>query len=142
MTAPRLEIPTFDRNPLKYYNFISAFDENVDKMMSDDRAKLARLHQYCVGVAKRVLEACSSMQGYREARSLLKRRFGNEYEIAQLWIREVTGEGSINVDDLRKFADRLQTCYRALVAIHCLMEIDTHGKLLRIVSKLPGYLQA
>ena len=145
MTAPRLEIPTFDGNPMKYYTFIRAFDENVDKMMSDDGAKLARLRQNCVGAAKRVLEACSyrdPTEGYREARSLLKQRFGSEYEIAQLWIREVTGEGSIKVDGLREFADRLQTCYRALVAMHCLMEIDTQGNLLRIVSKLPGYLQA
>ena len=49
MTAPKLEIPTFDGNPMNYYTFIRAFDENVDKMMSDDGAKLARLRQYCVG---------------------------------------------------------------------------------------------
>ena len=54
----------------------------------------------------------------------------------------MTGKGSIKVDGLREFADRLQTCYRALVAMHCLMEIETQGNLLRIVSKLPGYLQA
>ena len=42
---------------------------------------------------------------------------------------------------LREIADELHACYESLHALDALGELQTQGNLLKIVQKLPAYLQ-
>ena len=146
MHCPKLEIPTFSGDPLKYFVFIRAFEENVEKNVGDSAPRLARLIQYCTGNALALLQGCAIMEpqeGYTTARQLLKDRFGSAFVIAQAWIDHVIAQGAIKPNDgpgLQGFADLLRTCLHTLKAMDALTEINTQSSLLQIVSKLPSYL--
>ena len=51
-------IPTFSGDPMSYQRFIRAFEDNVERVISDDASRLARLAQQCEGEAARVIECC------------------------------------------------------------------------------------
>ena len=40
MQAPKLEIPTLNGDPLKYYVSVISFEENVEKNVKDNAARL------------------------------------------------------------------------------------------------------
>ena len=75
MSAPRAEIQVFDGDPLMYWPFVRAFEDNIEKAVKDSASRLTRLLQYCSGKARKVLQGCSVMppqKGYERARALLK----------------------------------------------------------------------
>jgi len=142
LQAPRVDLPKFSGEPLEYHPFIRAFEENVEKTLCDDGARLARLTQLCTGEAARVIRCCSllpSEQGYAKARRLLKERFGDNFIIAELWVDRLTEGGSRA--DLREYADELRTCYESLRALGAFDELRSQASLAAIVKKLPTYLQ-
>ena len=87
LQAPKVDLPTFKGDPMQYHIFMRAFDDNVERVMSDPSSKLARLMQLCAGEAARVIQGCTLMRperGYVRARQLLKDRYGDEFLIAEL----------------------------------------------------------
>ena len=119
-----------------------AFDDNVEKVISDPSSKLARLMQSCTGEAAQVIQGCTLMlpeRGYVRARQLLKDRYGDEFMIAELWGQRLLSTS--NRMPLREFADELRDGYESLNALDALDELQTQGNLLEIIKKLPGYLQ-
>ena len=55
MQAPKVAIPPFNGDPLMYAQFIRAYEDNVEKVVHDNAARLARLVQLCSGEAARVV---------------------------------------------------------------------------------------
>ena len=43
LQAPKIELLEFHGDPMSYHSFIRSFEENVEKMLHDDGARLARL---------------------------------------------------------------------------------------------------
>jgi len=89
---PKLEIMTFNGEPLKYWPFIRSFENAVDKLLVDDSAELYRLIQYCTGKALKVISCCLLMDpvtGFDKAKNLLKERFGYDFVIAEAYIPKV-----------------------------------------------------
>ena len=142
LRAPTVNLPTFDGNPLEYPTFIRAFDENVEKTLRDNGAKLARLTQLCVGDAARALRCCAYMdadQGYHRARELLREWFGHPYDITELWVEKMTEGGTRT--NIREYADDLRNCYESLNALGSLAELQTQGSLAMLVRKLPDFMR-
>ena len=54
--APKVDLPTFKGDPMQYHMFMRAFDDNVERVISDPSSKLARLVQSCTGEAARVIQ--------------------------------------------------------------------------------------
>ena len=82
--------------------------------------------------------------GYLRAKTLLKQRFGDEYTISEAWINKVTGGMRLKPTDgelLQNLADDLCNCSDTLTAMGCLNEVNNQKTLLKIISKLPPYLQ-
>ena len=72
---------------MQYHTFMRAFNDNVERVISDPSSKLAHLIQLCTGEAARVVQGCTLMlpeRGYTRVRQLLKDRFGDEFMIAEL----------------------------------------------------------
>ena len=43
LQAPKVNMSTFDGDPMGYFPFIRAFEENVEKLLHDEGSKLTRL---------------------------------------------------------------------------------------------------
>jgi hypothetical protein len=148
ISLPRTSLATFDGNPLEYWSFINAFDCCVGRTSVDDGAKLHRLLEYCKGKAEKMLRPCSLMTpdiGYVKARQLLKDRFGNYHKISEAWVRKVTEGGPIkpnSSDALQDLADDVRGCIEALRAMNKIDDIDSRGGMLKILSRMPMYLQS
>ncbi|XP_064639787.1 uncharacterized protein LOC135495255 [Lineus longissimus] len=144
---PKAEIMYFDGDPLRYHLFIRSFDNAVGRAHVEDNAKLNRLLQYCKGKALTVIECCAMMdpsRGYVKARSLLQERFGSNYVIAEAWISKVTEGPVIKPSDhrgLQDYADELQSCQQTLEAMGRIAEVDTQRSMVRLVDRLPFWLQ-
>ena len=142
LQAPKIELMEFPGDPMLYHAFIRSFEENVEKMLPDDGARLARLMHLCKGEAGRAIRCCNLMnpeQGYARARHLLERRFGNSHTITELWIKKLN-EGGPRVN-LQDYADELLDCYESLKALGALQEMDAQHNLLAMITRLPVHLQ-
>ncbi|XP_046341271.2 uncharacterized protein LOC124122193 [Haliotis rufescens] len=144
---PKSELIKFDGDPLRYWMFIRSFETNVAQTSVSSGAKLNRLLNYCTGKALSVIECCSVMdpdEGYMEALSLLKTRFGREHVIANAWVKKIS-EGPwlrpTDVEGLRNYADDLRSGMLTLKAMGKVNEVDNQIRMVKIVSRLPTYLQ-
>ena len=142
MQAPKVELLEFDGDPMAYHAFIRSFEENVEKVLVDDGARLARLVQLCKGEAGRAIKCCNLMdpvQGYSRARQLLKQRFGDKHTITELWMKRLN-EGGTRVN-LQEYSDELLDCYESMKALGALAEMDAQRNLLSLITRLPMHLQ-
>ena len=125
LQAPKIELLDFHGDPMSYHSFIRSFEENVEKMLYDDGARLACLIHLCKGEAGRAIKCCSLMdpkQGYARVRRLLEQRFGDKHTITELWIKKLNDEGPrVN---LQEYADELLDCYESLNALGALQEMN------------------
>ena len=145
MQMPKCEIMKFDGDPLKYWPFIRTFKNTVDKKGTDPGQKLACLMQYCTGSVNRLLQYClvsEPQRGYQLALELLEERFGNNFVIAQEWVRKITkGPQVKGKAELRVYADELRCAQETLVAMGQEEELNNSHQLLAIVEKLPQHLK-
>ena len=141
------ELMTFNGDPLKFWMFMRSFDSSIRNASIDHSAKLNRRFQYCKGEALKVIKCCAAMQfseRYAKARALLKERFGNDYRISEMWLRKVTKGPVIRNNKghrLQELADDLRGCKEILEAVNKLEEIDTRRSIVKIVERLPQFLQ-
>ena len=118
LQAPKVSISTFDGDPMAYFSFIRAFEENVEKLLDEEGSKLARLIQLCTGKAARALQCCSMLppaQGYKKACQILKARFRYPFTITKVWVNKLI-EGGPRTNQ-QEYADDLQNCYECLTAL-------------------------
>ena len=142
LQAPKIQLMEFHGDPMLYHAFIRSFEENVEKMLPDSGARLARLMHLCKGEAGRAIRCCNLMdpeQGYARARRLLERRFGDSHTITELWIKKLN-EGGPRVN-LQEYADELLDCYESLKALGALQEMNAQRNLLAMITRLPMHLQ-
>ena len=72
---PKLELCSYDADPLQYYPFITAFDETVDAIAKTGAAKLNHLVSYTTGAVKKAIQSgliIGSDKGYFLTRRTLK----------------------------------------------------------------------
>ena len=143
LNMPKAKIDPFNGDPLDYYRFITVFDERVDKVSTDSDAKLTRLLQCTEGDAKRAITFCKSIPGgdaYKEARMILKNRFGNDHRISDRIIRNLkNGEPVKNAEQLQHFADDICSSYATLRNMKRLNEVDTQSSIFDISNRLQQY---
>jgi len=88
-----------------------------------------RLITYCTGKARKVIESCSVMnpeQGYPKAKTLLKQRFGNDFLIAEAWIKKVISVKPIGPHEkerLQDLADDLHSYFETLATMKYISEL-------------------
>ena len=93
LTLPQPEVPTFSGDPIEYWGFVRAFQNVIESKTTSDSARLYYLVQYTSGEVQELVSSCLSMkpeEGYQEARSLLKKRYGQSYRIATAYVGKLT----------------------------------------------------
>ena len=143
LMLPQPELPTFGGNPIEYPSFIRAFESLIESRTDSSSARLYYLVQYTSGDVHELMRSCLSMshaEGYKEARRLLKERYGQDYKIATAYVECVTSGPPIKAErceDLRKFSILLTTCRNALKDIGYLGRMNNPDCLKKIINRLP-----
>ena len=147
LTLPQPEVPTFSGDPIEYCNFIRAFENMIEAKTTSYSARLYYLVQYTAGDVQELMRSCLAMdseKGYREARKLLTKRYGQPYRIASACFERVTNGPAIKSEDgaaLQKFSVLLTSCKNTLTDIGYLSKIENPDSLKKIVSRLPFNLR-
>ena len=150
MTAlflPTPEIPKFRGDPLEFTRFISAFDTRISSRVSSYSDKLYYLEQQLEGEPKDLIGGCLFMEpedGYNEARSLLKCKYGDTVKIAMAYVNKIRYWPRIKDNDphgLRTLSYFLTTCNCAMKRVSYMDMLNHAPNLQVIVTKLPLYLQ-
>lgn len=144
MNMPKVELESYNGDPMRFHAFFAIFDEMVDKTASDDSAKLTRLLQYTSGLAKEAIRSCSLIgaEGYKQARDILHKRFGDDHIICEKLMQTMKKGAPIKTSaDLRRFADELVNSYSTLCNMKRIHEIDTQSSITEIAGRLQPYLR-
>ena len=89
MSLPDVQVPTFNGDPIDYCYFVRSFQNLIETITSSDSARLFYLVQYTSGEVQDLVRSCLSMkpeEGYKEARRLLKEKYGQNYKIATTYV--------------------------------------------------------
>ena len=140
---PQPRVPIFDGNPVDYRSFVRAFESLIESRTQSSTERLYYLEQYTAGDVKELIRSCHHLppdEGYEEARSLLKRKFGDEYRIASAYESKALGWPPIKPEDgsaLSKFAIFLSSCKNALASSQYASKFDQPGSIQKLIFKLP-----
>ncbi|XP_042887248.1 uncharacterized protein LOC122263026 [Penaeus japonicus] len=146
LQLPKVELSSFDGDPLKYWQFVKTFQECVGVTSVGARAKLTRLLQSCTGRAAKAVACCNLMnaeEGYKKALDILQQRFGNELYIKEAWLRKVSDGPNLKASDklmLSNLADDTRNCVETLKALGHDPDIMS-DKVTEVVKRLPFHLQ-
>lgn len=112
LPAPEPEV--FGGDPLRYLQWKTNFDALMEGLSSTE--KIMYLERYTKGPAKKVIEGLFLLgdgAAYEEARSLLEKRFGSSWHVAEAFRKRLAEWKRIDNRDpiaLQEFADFLQSC--------------------------------
>lgn len=143
---PPPEPKVFDGNPLHYPDWIFSFDNLIGNKAVSDHDRLHYLRRYLSGKALEAVEGyllLRSGDAYKQARSLLDRRFGSPFAVAESFRTKIEQWPAIRPKDqesLRKFSDFLQQAKTAQRTIKQLVILDDNRENKKIISKLPEHI--
>ncbi|KAK0131195.1 hypothetical protein N1851_034100 [Merluccius polli] len=146
-TLPKANIAVFDGNILEYQSFINLFDHIIESKTDNNQDRLLFLIQYTKGHAQDLVKSCQHMdanRGYRKARELLEKHFGNEYKISRAYIEKALSWPMIKSEDsrtLQDFALFMRSCCNAMENLEYMEELNTISNMRKISSKLPYKLR-
>lgn len=147
MKLPQARVPIFKGDVVEYKAFVMAFDSRIKPNTSSDADRLYYLHQHVTGEPKDLIEGCLHVdpeEGYKEARHLLDKEYGDPYKISVAYTNQLMKWPSVKHDDatgLKRLSLFLVKCKNAMKTISY-MEVLNHAPHLQaIVQKLPTYLQ-
>ena len=140
--APSVSLEVFDGDPLNYIFFMTNFEDNVEKRISDSKGRLARLLNFTSGEANDLIQCCVYRVGdsYEYAKSLLKRKYGDPHRIMIAYRKQLQSWEIIKPGDssaFGKFHSFLLKC-GSLIKSHLWNSFDTADNLCVIASKLPS----
>ena len=136
----------FYDDPLQYLDWEINFAAAFDKKGVSDTEKMSHLHKYVGGKAKQAILRFfrqSSSNALKDARELLKKRFGNDLAISDAYRKELENWPRISSKDteaLTDFSDFLQQCKSAMTDISDLCSLNDGSEIKKMTDKLPDWL--
>ena len=142
-SLPRMQVPKFDGNPMKWIDFITKFKELVhDQSYLNNNQRFIYLMQHMDGEAKRALKAFSSSKvGYILALKRLKYMFGQRSQISQAYISKLTYGKPIANDDekaLLEYYYAMSDCIISLKQLNYIYDLHSTDVLRRSIRRLPS----
>ena len=142
------EVISFDGDPRKYPRFIKSFEINVERRVNEVYERLSYLIKFFSGFAREAIENCVILppgQGYRKAKDILQKNFGQKRIIVRAFIERVVMGPQIRASDAEKLsqlARDMRNC--ALNSEHTRYKADINSMdtLRKVVRRLPPHIQA
>ena len=147
LLLPQPEVPIFKGEPTEYCAFIRAFENLIESKTDNSSARLFYLVQYTDGDVKELMNSCLAMRpeaGYREARRLLKEKYGQDYKIAAAYVDRLIKGPLIKPEDgvaLQRFSVLLASCKNTLTDIGYLNKLENPDAMKKVVERLPYALR-
>ncbi|XP_071477128.1 uncharacterized protein [Diadema antillarum] len=144
---PKIDVPVFDGDPLRYPLWRNAFSSFVDSKPLDAATKLNLLNNHVTGEPKTVVEhylLLGTDEAYLKARESLANRYGNTSIVSSAFMKKLNSWPRIsdrNPGGLRSFADFLQQVSVAKMTVDSLGILDYPQENVKLVMKLPFYLE-
>ena len=138
----------FDGDSSKYPRFIKSFELNVESTIEDDNVRLSYLIQYCTSKAKEAIENCVILpgaEGYKAARDILKRNFGQRHVIIRSLVDKLDKGPQLKSSDgekLSQLAGDMRICQLNSSGMRYEADINSMDTLTRIVMRPPVHMQA
>lgn len=117
---PAKDVAVFRGDPLTYRSFIRAFEQAIEEKASNDQDKLYYLQQYTAGEPQELVRSCEHMpphRGFKEAKRLLQKHYGDELMIASAYIDKALKWPQIKSEDgkaLNTYAVFLTGCHNTM----------------------------
>ena len=147
LRLPKLNMETYDGNPLSYRSFMDSFESSVD---SDTRLSDIDKFLYLRGLLRgKALSTIAGLkltsENYGEAKELLRARFGDEKILKATFFGEILNLKPVtdasNVDRLRKLYDTIESSVRNLKSLGVLSENFAAAIIPTILSKIPDTIR-
>ena len=147
-TLPSHKPPLFSGEAMEYTAFITAFETLIESKVEDSSERLYFLDQYTTGKAKEVIKGCLQMKSsnsYSEAKSLLKKHFGDPFKVANAHIIRLTSWSLVKPKDgqaLRDFSIALEQAKHAMTGMSYMNDLNTAHVMRQLWEKLLIYLRS
>ncbi|XP_030828067.1 uncharacterized protein LOC105436445 isoform X1 [Strongylocentrotus purpuratus] len=144
---PKLEIPIFSGDPLRYRLWKNAFSNLVDSKPLDGATKLSYLNSYVAGEPRKVVEhyiLLGTDEAYFQATELLQKRYGSGSIISTAFSKKLSSWPRIFDKDpggLRQFSDFLEQVVSAKSTESSLGILDYPQENIKMLNKLPLHLE-
>ncbi|XP_030849142.1 uncharacterized protein LOC105439260 [Strongylocentrotus purpuratus] len=144
---PKLEIPIFSGDPLRYRLWKNAFSNLVDSKPLDGATKLSYLNSYVAGLPRKVVEhyiLLGTDEAYFQATELLQKRYGSGSIISTAFSKKLSSWPRIFDKDpggLRQFSDFLEQVVSAKSTESSLGILDYPQENIKMLNKLPLHLE-
>ena len=141
--VPRVDLESFNGDPLEFKFFLTNFEEVVEKRVKDSMGRLSRLLEFTKGDAHELIRGCiysNDGNEYKRAKELLVSRFGDPHRVLASFHKE------LRCMNLLKFGDSagLKKLHIFLLKINSIVKgqywntLDSPENLCEILTKLPG----
>ena len=146
LQAPDADISPFYGNPLNFEFFMASFHEAVERKIRDPKGCLTRLLRYLKGEPHELVQGCIYMpsdQGFKYAKELLKKRYGDPYRVYSEYMKELKEWPKIKPNDaqaFRKFHSFLIK-FKSTTDCHKSSRSNSPEVLQTLSKKIPSYLQ-
>lgn len=136
----------FDGDPLRYPDWIFAFEGLIGSKHCSVMDKLHYLKRYVDGKAKAVVDGyflLQSADAYEKAKSDLQKRFGSPFTVSEAFrtkIEHWTPIKSKDGEGLRNFSDFLKQCQTAMHSIPELKILDDNRENRKMLQKVPEWV--
>ena len=145
---PTHKPPIFSGDPLEFPAFVTAFESLIESRVDDACEKLYFLGQYTADKAKELI--CGYLQrkseeSYNEAKSPLKKHFGDPFRIANAHINKLCHWSSIKPSDgqaLHDFAIAMEQAKSAMKGMSHTSDLNTAHISRQLWEKLPEYMHS
>ena len=144
--TPKVELDSFDGNPLDYHYFKASFVDVVESSITDQRGRLARLIQYTSGEAKDLVKGFiheGNTDCYTKALQALDKEYGNVHRISSAFMNQLK-QWPIIKGNAAKGSKAL---YRFLMKCNVLKDggklnaLDSPENIRLVLSKFGTYIQ-
>ena len=144
--TPKVELDSFDGNPLDYHYFKASFVDVVESSITDQHGRLTRLIQYISGEAKDLVKGFIHERNtdcYTKALQALDKEYGNVHRISSAFMNQLKQWPIIKGNDTKGS----KALYRFLMKCNVLKDggklnaLDSPENIRLVLSKFGTYIQ-
>ena len=142
-TLPTREVTPFDGSPLESAPFWRSFQHCIEDKIESSKNRLYYLEQSTKGQPNELVRSCMLMdadEGYEEAKTLLKRKYGKDDKIASAYMTKAANWRQIEANNGRamsSYAVFLRSCSNTMKTLESMKEMDHPKNIKTLVEKLP-----
>lgn len=134
------EVVAFEGDPLTYRSFVRAFEQAIEQKTDSEQDKLYYLQQYTAGEPQELVPSCEHMpshRGFKQAKQLLQKYYGDELVIASAYIEKALKWPPIKAEDgkaLKAYALFLTGCRDTMQEVELMEEVDNPSNMRMVGS--------